>query len=112
MNGGFSFSRGWPAFKGEGGSGRESPPAVHQQCCAHMQLLCVCSVPLSTGKTLHKTIYFYNAGGDSKTLMVVQIAPVEKNVGETVCSLNFAQRVRAVELGQATKRIVDSATEK
>ena len=44
------------------------------------------------------------AGGDSKTLMVVQIAPVEKNVSETVCSLNFAQRVRTVELGQATKR--------
>ena len=36
--------------------------------------------------------------------MVVQVAPVEKNVGETVCSLNFAQRVRTVELGQATKR--------
>ena len=44
------------------------------------------------------------AGGDSKTLMVVQIAPVEKNVSETVCSLNFAQRVRTVELGQATKK--------
>ncbi|EDO45950.1 predicted protein [Nematostella vectensis] len=43
-------------------------------------------------------------GGDSKTLMVVQVAPVEKNVGETVCSLNFAQRVRAVELGQATRK--------
>ena len=43
-------------------------------------------------------------GGDSKTLMVVQIAPVEKNAGETVCSLNFAQRVRAVELGAATKK--------
>ena len=36
--------------------------------------------------------------------MVVQVAPVEKNVSETVCSLNFAQRVRTVELGQATKR--------
>ena len=45
-------------------------------------------------------------GGDSKTLMVVQAAPVEKNVSETVCSLTFAQRVRAVELGQATRRIV------
>lgn len=43
-------------------------------------------------------------GGDSKTLMVVQVAPVEKNVSETVCSLNFAQRVRTVELGQATRR--------
>ncbi len=39
--------------------------------------------------------------------MVVQVAPVEKNSGETVCSLNFAQRVRAVELGQATKRVVE-----
>lgn len=47
-------------------------------------------------------------GGDSKTLMVVQVSPVEKNVGETVCSLNFAQRVRTVELGQATKRTVKS----
>jgi len=43
-------------------------------------------------------------GGDSKTLMVVQVAPVEKNVSETLCSLNFAQRVRTVELGQATRR--------
>ena len=38
--------------------------------------------------------------------MVVQVAPVEKNVAETVCSLNFAQRVRTVELGQATKRTI------
>ena len=45
------------------------------------------------------------AGGDSKTLMIVQISPVEKNVGETVASLNFAQRVRSVELGQATKKV-------
>ena len=47
---------------------------------------------------------FSTPGGDSKTLMVVQLSPVEKNVGETVCSLTFAQRVRAVELGQATKK--------
>ena len=40
--------------------------------------------------------------------MVVQVAPVEKNVAETVCSLNFAQRVRTVELGQATKRTIKS----
>ena len=38
--------------------------------------------------------------------MVVQVAPVHKNAGETVCSLNFAQRVRAVELGQAKKKTV------
>ncbi|XP_071177093.1 kinesin-like protein KIFC3 isoform X1 [Mytilus edulis] len=44
-------------------------------------------------------------GGDSKTLMIVQVAPVEKNVAETICSLNFAQRVRTVELGQASKKM-------
>ncbi|XP_028405341.1 kinesin-like protein KIFC3 [Dendronephthya gigantea] len=44
-------------------------------------------------------------GGDSKTLMVVQVSPALKNVGETLCSLNFAQRVRMVELGQATKKV-------
>ncbi|XP_022100934.1 kinesin-like protein KIFC3 [Acanthaster planci] len=43
-------------------------------------------------------------GGDSKTLMVVQISPVLKNVSESQCSLSFAQRVRAVELGAASKR--------
>lgn len=32
------------------------------------------------------------------------MAPVEKNVSETMCSLNFAQRVRTVELGQATRK--------
>uniref|UniRef100_A0A7M5TT09 Kinesin-like protein n=2 Tax=Clytia hemisphaerica TaxID=252671 RepID=A0A7M5TT09_9CNID len=44
-------------------------------------------------------------GGDSKTLMVVQVSPVVKNVGETICSLNFAQRVRQVELGTATRKV-------
>ena len=37
--------------------------------------------------------------------MVVQVAPVKKNAGETFCSLDFASRVRNVELGQATKRV-------
>ena len=50
------------------------------------------------------TNYYCVIGGDSKTLMVVQVAPVEKNVGETMCSLMFAERVRAVELGKAAAR--------
>ncbi len=37
--------------------------------------------------------------------MIVQIAPVEKNVNETLASLNFAQRVRCVELGAASKHV-------
>lgn len=44
-------------------------------------------------------------GGDSKTLMFVQISPNEADVGETLCSLNFASRVRGVELGPAKKHL-------
>lgn len=50
-------------------------------------------------------------GGDSKTLMIVQVAPVQFNVSETMCSLAFAQRVRAVELGTASK-CLEASTEK
>ena len=60
---------------------------------------------LARGLQPHLSLPFL-LGGDSKTLMVVQVAPVEKNVAETVCSLTFAQRVRAVELGQASKKVI------
>nr|XP_045238389.1 kinesin-like protein KIFC3 isoform X6 [Macaca fascicularis] len=42
--------------------------------------------------------------GDSKTLMVVQVSPVEKNTSETLYSLKFAERVRSVELGPGLRR--------
>ncbi|XP_012868358.1 PREDICTED: kinesin-like protein KIFC3 isoform X3 [Dipodomys ordii] len=42
--------------------------------------------------------------GDSKTLMVVQVSPVEKNASETLYSLKFAERVRSVELGPGSRR--------
>ncbi|KAM6177503.1 kinesin-like protein KIFC3 isoform 7-T7 [Erethizon dorsatum] len=42
--------------------------------------------------------------GDSKTLMVVQVSPVEKNSSETLYSLRFAERVRSVELGPGSRR--------
>uniref|UniRef100_G1T2J7 Kinesin-like protein n=1 Tax=Oryctolagus cuniculus TaxID=9986 RepID=G1T2J7_RABIT len=42
--------------------------------------------------------------GDSKTLMVVQVSPVEKNTSETLYSLKFAERVRSVELGPGARR--------
>mmetsp|Transcript_7240 Transcript_7240/g.13732 ORF Transcript_7240/g.13732 Transcript_7240/m.13732 type:complete len:826 (-) Transcript_7240:210-2687(-) len=40
---------------------------------------------------------------NSKTLMFVQISPAASDVTETICSLNFAARVRLVELGKAEK---------
>lgn len=46
---------------------------------------------------------------DSKTLMIVCISPVLYNSEETFCSLNFAARVRTVELGKAAKTISNGA---
>jgi kinesin family protein C2/C3 len=40
---------------------------------------------------------------DSKTLMICCISPLLSSAGETNSSLDFAARVRTVELGQATK---------
>ena len=36
-------------------------------------------------------------GDGSKALMFVFISPSEDNVGERICSLNFAKRARALE---------------
>lgn len=47
-------------------------------------------------------------GGNSKTLMFVNISPAIYNLSETVCSLNFASRCRNVELGSARKQINSS----
>jgi kinesin family protein C2/C3 len=44
--------------------------------------------------------------GDSKTLMFVNLSPVAASADESVCSLNFASRVRNVELGKASKHVV------
>ena len=42
-------------------------------------------------------------GGNSKVLMFVNISPANYNVGETLCSLNFATRCRNIELGHAKR---------
>ncbi|XP_044309174.1 kinesin-like protein KIFC2 [Varanus komodoensis] len=48
-------------------------------------------------------------GRGSRTVMLVQISPLEKNMGESICSLKFAQRVCKVELGPAARRVDSSA---
>ena len=43
--------------------------------------------------------------GAGKTLMFVNVAPTEADAGETVCTLNFASRVRGLELGPAKRHV-------
>ncbi|KAL8245580.1 hypothetical protein R6Q59_011838 [Mikania micrantha] len=38
-------------------------------------------------------------GEDSKTLMLVHVSPKEEDLCETICSLNFALRLRSIHLG-------------
>ena len=37
--------------------------------------------------------------------MFVQISPSTADLGETICSLNFASRVRGIESGPARKQV-------
>lgn len=48
--------------------------------------------------------------GNGKTLMLVNVAPGEDNASESLCSLQFATRVRGIELGPL-KRNVESGVE-
>jgi hypothetical protein len=44
-------------------------------------------------------------GGNSKTLMFVNVGPAESNCSETKCSLEFALRAKSVKLGKAAKNV-------
>ncbi|XWS71073.1 hypothetical protein CRYUN_Cryun03dG0105700 [Craigia yunnanensis] len=50
-------------------------------------------------------------GEDSKTLMLVHVSPKEEDLCETICSLNFAARVKSVHLGHEESNEVRSHKE-
>ena len=64
-------------------------------------------VPFRNGVLTH--LLADSLSGDSKTLMVVNASPVLATSEETFCSLNFASRVRSVELGQAKRHVAAPA---
>ncbi|KAI4988406.1 hypothetical protein ZWY2020_030036 [Hordeum vulgare] len=52
-------------------------------------------IPFRNSKLTH--LLQDSLSGDSKTLMFVQFIPNENDVGETLCSLNFASRIKELE---------------
>lgn len=44
-------------------------------------------------------------GGNSRTMMVVTVCPNSSSIDESICALQFAQRVRRIHLGSAQKNV-------
>ena len=66
-------------------------------------------IPYRNSKLTH--MLADSLGGDSKTVMIVNVSPDNYDIGETTCSLNFASRVRGVEMGPAKRHVESNVSE-
>jgi len=58
-------------------------------------------IPYRNSKLTH--LLSTSLGGNSKTLMIVNVSPAAVHVSETINSLKFAQKVNEVQIGPASK---------
>jgi kinesin family protein C1 len=67
-------------------------------------------VPYRNSKLTH--VLQNSLGGNSKSIMIVNVSPTPESVGETVCSLRFAATVNNVELGKAQRQAAPQTSPK
>ena len=60
-------------------------------------------VPYRNSKLTH--VLQPSLGGESKTLMFVNVAPTPTSAAETLCSLRFAAKVNSCEVGTARRNV-------
>jgi kinesin family protein C1 len=60
-----------------------------------------------------KLTYFLQPAlsGDGKTMMFVNLSPTHESYFESLCSLRFANGVNKIELGKATRNVVEAETD-
>ena len=79
---------------------------LHETNCAAERVI---PAQLAAGLSDHNCSIMHavqdSLSGGSKALMIVNVNPEEASIGETLCSLKFAARVRGIELGPAKRKL-------